>query len=414
MGYAIDSDTTLDNVTPIAIADGANLDAFSRLRVSTPESIFNSTFQYDLAPLRYNAITANSGTITHLPNESSAQLATAASAGSSAALQSKAYNRYLPAKSQLISITQTFGAATSGITKRAGYFEANDGIFIEQNGTTDIAFVKRTSTSGSPVDNRVTQANWNLDKLDGTGNSRLTLDLTKSQIFIIDLQWLGLGRVRVGFDIGGTIVYAHQFIHANIVTLPYMKTANLPIRWEIAGNGIASMKATCAAVISEGGVEKDEGFLMSAGTGATARTFTAGTPLPIVAIRPATTFNGIANRIQLVLESWAFIPTSGTAEFFWQVLYNPTITGGAWTAVNANSCAEVNVTGTAVTGGIPIAGGHTLSTTANRLYEQVGITSHKYPWCYDGAGNQIVIAFVATEVAGSSDIHLDMQWRELR
>ena len=395
----------------------APTDAFSRLRVSNPDSLFESTFHYDLDPMRFNAIVANGGTITHLPLEASAQLATIASAGSSAVLQSRAYHRYLPAKSQLIVMTFVLGAPVAGIVRRAGYFDANDGIFLEQNGVTDVAVVRRSRTSGAPVDARVVQASWNLDQMNGAGGSAnpsgLTLNLTNCQILVIDLQWLGMGRVRIGFDIDGEIVYVHEFRNANVLTVPYMATASLPVRWEQAGNGAATMKACCSSVISEGGAEHDSGFLFSAGT-PTVRTFTAGTPLPLLAVRPAATFKGLTNRLQLVLDRIALLATSGAADYAWQVLHDCTITGGAWAAPHAESAAEVNVTGTAVSGGRAIAQGHDLSIAANRIERVFDMKKHRLPWCVDGAGTQITLAVVGIEASGSSDIFADMTWRELR
>lgn len=399
----------------IGYGDSASLDAFSRVRVSEPTTLFDSKFRYDTLPIRFNSITANSGTITHLPNESSVSLATAAVASSSAIIQSRQYHKYIPGKSQLILMTGVVRAAVAGIVKRIGYFDAEDGIFLEQNGTTDVAIVRRTSVSGSAVDNRVVQASWNIDKFDGTGVSGKTLDLTKSQILVIDLQWLGMGRVRIGFDIDGIIYYAHQFLNANTtLTTVYMKKSDLPVRWEIAGNGVATMQATCSAVISEGGSEADEGLLFSTDTGVTSRTVTAGTPLPVIAVRPATTFNSITNRVNFRLESASWIPTSGTNAFKWEIIYNPTITGGAWNSVNASSSAEVNITATSVSGGIVVASGFDNATSANRQLEFVNGISSRYPWCHDGAGNQIPFAIVFTEFAGNSDISASMQWRELR
>lgn len=394
--------------------DGSSIDAFSRARVSNPTTIFNSYFRYDLLPIRYNAITANSGTITHLPNESSAELATAAVASSSAIMVSKQYHRYIPGKSQLIVMSGVIRAAVANVVKRVGYFDASNGIFLEQNGTTDVAFVRRTSTSGSPVDNRVVQASWNVDPMDGTGPSGITLDLTKSYILVIDLQWLGMGRARVGFDIGGQIVYVHYFQTANTLTSVYMTEGNLPNRWEISGNGVSTMIATCAAVISEGGSELDGGFFMSAGSGLTVRTFTSGTPLPVIAVRPRTTFNGITNHGTYALESVTWLPTSGSNDFLWQLVYDTVITGGSWVNVNTSSSAmEINSTGTAVTGGLVISGGHDNSSNSQRQ-PQTSVNHDRYPWCVDAVGSQIVMALVMTDISGSSNVHSTMSWREQR
>lgn len=402
----------------IGFADSPAIDAFSRLRISSQQNIFNSTFQYDLDPRRYNSIVANSGTVTHLPNESSAQLATAAVASSSAILQSKKYLRYIPGKSQLVAITGVVKAAVAGIVKRVGYFDANDGIFIEQNGTTDLALVRRTSTSGSAVDNRVVQASWNLDRLNGSGvvnPSGITLDLTKAMILVIDLQWLGMGRVRVGFSIGGVIVYVHEFRNANVLTTVYMKTAQLPIRWEIAGNGVATMQATCASVSSESEQESDQGIIFATDNGTTPRTFSAGTPLPIIAVRPRSTFNSLTNRIGLELESFSYAMDAGAGRFKWHIQYDCTITGGAWANVDTtNSAAEVNVTGTALSGGITIMSGYDNAADTAKQLQTILLNKHRYPWCLDGAGNQITIAIVGTELSGNSDMLASMRWRELR
>jgi hypothetical protein len=124
----------------------------------------------------------------------------------------------------LILNTFVFNEAKTGLRQRVGYFGANNGIFLEQDGTT-VNLVKRSYISGSVVDTKVAQASWNGDKLNGTGDSGLTLDLTKSQIFWIDVEWLGVGSVRCGFIINGEYYVAHTFHHANVLDSVYMTTA---------------------------------------------------------------------------------------------------------------------------------------------------------------------------------------------
>jgi hypothetical protein len=403
----------------VGIGDTPNLDAFSRLRVSDPNAVIESTFQNDLAPLIFNQIVTAGGTVTHAPVRASAVLAVAAG-GDAARLQSKQYYRYLPGKSQLVIMTGVLGSATADVLKRCGYFDTSNGIFFEQNGITDIAWVRRSTATGVTTDNRVPQSSWNIDKLDGSGGtgnpSGLTLNLANAQIFVIDLQWLGMGRVRVGFDINGTIYYVHQFLNANVLTLPYMQTANLPVRWEISSTGGADdMDATCMVVTSEGGNEPNAGFVFSADNGISLRTFSAGTPLPVIAVRPRTTFNGLTNRIAMEMEDFNFMPIAGAGAYKWALLYDTSVTGGAWVNVNAtNSVAEYNVTGTAVVGGIQIASGYDNASATTRIPANAVTKGVRYPWCYDGAGNQITIALVFTEVASNTDIYASMRWREDR
>jgi hypothetical protein len=115
----------------------------------------------------------------------------------------------------------------------------------------------RTYTSGSAVDTRVAQSNWNIDKMDGTGKTGLELDFTKAQLFVIDMEWLGVGRVRFGFYAYGRIYYCHQILNINILTSPYTNNINLPICFSLhatsgsAGSG--TIRQICSTVISEGG-----------------------------------------------------------------------------------------------------------------------------------------------------------------
>ena len=89
--------------------DSANLDAFGRLRASNPESIFETTFQYDAQPLLFSSAVATGGTVTHNANLVSVELNTTTSSGSSVVFQSKQYFRYHPGKSQIILITGNMG-----------------------------------------------------------------------------------------------------------------------------------------------------------------------------------------------------------------------------------------------------------------------------------------------------------------
>jgi hypothetical protein len=101
----------------------------------------------------------------------------------------------------------------------------------------------------------VERANWNFDKLDGNGPSGMTLNMLYGQIVFMDLEWLGLGTVRAGFALNGTIINCHLFHHANVLSQDvYMRTANLPIMYMIKSTGgSGSMKQICNTVISEGG-----------------------------------------------------------------------------------------------------------------------------------------------------------------
>ena len=80
---------------------------------------------------------------------------------------------------------------------------------------------------------RIPQSQWNIDRMDGNGPSGSFLDLSKMQMFYIDYSWYGAGTVRFGFrDTTGKVFYVHRMVNSNINTEAYMRSGNLPARYE--------------------------------------------------------------------------------------------------------------------------------------------------------------------------------------
>ena len=78
------------------------------------------------------------------------------------------------------------------------------------------------------------QAAWNLDRMDGTGKSGYTLDVTKMQMFYMDYSWYGAGFIRWGFRAeDGDVIYSHKVPNNNSNTEAYMRSGNLPARYEV-------------------------------------------------------------------------------------------------------------------------------------------------------------------------------------
>lgn len=232
---------------------GTNLDAFGRLRVSNPFTLFDSQNRY-IDGDQFSNITATGGNVVYVANESSFNLNVSAASGSSVIRQSKTVQAYQPGKSLLIMNTFAMATLKANLTQRVGYFTADNGIYFEAVGTT-LNLVIRSSTTGSIVEERIPQASWN-------GNTLLSgtvLDPTLTQIFWCDVEWLGVGNVRTGFVINGEFIVCHTFQHANQPgnTTVYMTTATLNPRYEItntgATSGVSTMKQICSTVISEGG-----------------------------------------------------------------------------------------------------------------------------------------------------------------
>jgi len=238
----------------------ASVDAFGRLRVSNPYTLFDSQNRYQ-KDTQFNETLTGSGTSTYVANESSVDLAVTTASGDKVVRQTNRVFPYQPGKSLEVLATFVMNAGKTNLRQRVGYFNTDNGVFFQVSGTTN-SFVLRTNTSGTPSDVRtVNQADWNGDKLDGTGASGLTLDITKAQILYMDFEWLGVGSVRCGFIINGQIIICHTFNNANDIDKVYMTTAILPIRYEIENTGAAASASTltqiCSSVISEGGYDRN-------------------------------------------------------------------------------------------------------------------------------------------------------------
>jgi hypothetical protein len=188
---------------------------FGSLHVVSPYTLADHNFKYNIDSSTWGTLTATGGTITHLPNESSARLAVTTSNTSRAVLRSHTYYRYQSGKSLTIKMSiYNSNVGNTNQIRRWGLFDNNDGVFWELNGTT-LSVVRRTSTSGSPVDNTAAQSSWNVDKLDGSGPSGITLDVTKGNIYEMEFQWFGVGPIR--YRINGILV--HQEVNENTLAV---------------------------------------------------------------------------------------------------------------------------------------------------------------------------------------------------
>lgn len=330
---------------PISIG-GTNVDAFGRLRVSNPYTLFDSQNRYVKDP-QFSESTATGGTATLASNESTVDMAVTVSSGSKVVRQSYRVFPYQPGKGLLVLCTFVMNEKKTGLRQRVGYFNVDNGVFLQLAGTGEPEFVLRTNTSGTPSDARtVAQSSWNGDKLDGTGASGLTLDLTKAQILWMDFEWLGVGSVRCGFIIDGQYIVCHTFNNANDLNKVYMTTAILPIRYEIentAGTASSStLKQICSTVIAEGGYQQKSALTWGRMTAATAVSTSFE---PLVSIQLKSTRLGA-----VVLPSiYHALPIGSVLDYEIALIKNPTLTGASFVSLSTN--VEYDITASAMTGG---------------------------------------------------------------
>ena len=361
-------------------------DAFGRLQVSEPYTLFDSQNRYAIDN-QFDTTTTGTGATSFLSNEASVKMEVTAGGVGSVVRQSYRSLPYQPGKGLLVLATFVMDSNNSvNLTQRVGYFNSQNGVFFQRvDGV--YSFVLRSNslpTPGTPSDIRtVNQSSWNGDKLDGTGPSGITLDPSKAQILWMDFEWLGVGSVRCGFVINGIFILCHTFQNANSITSVYMTTAILPVRYEITSTSAlaASLKQICSTVISEGGYQQASIEHVARRTTIFNNIDTAANFYPIVSIRLASTALGavvLPNRIQ-------FQPTT-LQNYEIALMKNPTLTGASWAAVGSDANVEMDVSATAIsaagtivqTGYIANTGGggqtSTLSPTGYNWDTQLGVS----------------------------------------
>lgn len=321
--------------TQIQAADSASVDAFGRWRTSQPFTLFDGIHTASDSYRWDEATTGSGATATVNLTRASTTLSTTANTAGSVAKQTLTRFKYTPGKSQVVLCTFVLGGSVGGNTKRVGYFDIRNGIFLQQSGS-ELGIVRRTYTSGSAVDNKVVQADWNLDRMDGTGPSGITLDWTKTQILVIDLEWLGVGRVRVGFNVDGVTYYCHQFLNANNLDVVYMSTASLPIRYEITNDGTggaASIEQICSTIMTEGGevpIGTSRGWAFDHGT------LPDDIEYAIAAIRLKA---ADAYRAVVLITDFGLLASTGNDHFTWFLAVDPTLTAGSLSYVAVTDSA---------------------------------------------------------------------------
>jgi hypothetical protein len=348
---------------PVTLGDepfNNSVDAAGRLRVAEPFTMFDHYFTQDDGGLFWDTDLTGGATITRLPTESAMRLRVETANGDKAIHQTKPYFPHQAGKAHQIAMTGVLGATKADVRKRIGYFDANDGLFFEDDGT-GLFVVRRTSTSGSPVDNRVAQASWNIDTLDGLGDSEITLDISKMQLFYIDFEWLGAGRVRMGFVVDGVVHYCHQFSTANVLVDAFMASPNLPLRFEIentaAQAGNTDFIQVCSTVVSEGGWNP-LGIRRAVDTGSS--TIAVSTPTPILNLRLKS-----ANNRAIVKPTGVSAGTTNGKDIIWRLIIGGSLTGASWSSVSSTAFTEVDISSTAITGGEVVATGFSTADSSS-------------------------------------------------
>lgn len=409
---------TVTGTTKISFSDTPSVDSFSRIRTSSPTYLFDAQLTYDLQPLLLQTISSGTpgttgATITYDPTNCAALMVLNSNTTGQAYIQSYEYFRYQPGRSQLIFMTFCMNGGIDHIKKFAGYSDGINGVEFQLSGTTPQFMIYSKTSNGNEI---AIQNNWNLDTMDGNGPSRITMDFAKTQILVIDLQALYVGRVRCGFDIDGNIYYAHQFLHSNRIAYPYIQSANLPVRMGIVSTTPTSgdMIGTCMSVSSEAGQIQEAGYSTSITGSVTAGN---GVATHALSVRPKLTFNSSTNRTKFILSSVDIV--AGNNPISWQLAIGQRIAGTTgFNNVNTNySAFEYNNVGT-ISGSptLVISNGFIGSSAGNRgsISREATVRT---PICLDALGNNRdngTVSLILQGIGGTSVCNYALNWSEIR
>jgi hypothetical protein len=400
----------------LLVNDPMLADAFGRIRVAQPLTLFDSSHRYKDNGL-WATSTASGGAAVFSANEGLVNLNVDTTSGSQVLRETFKVMSYQPGKSLLVLNTFVMAPAQTNLRQRVGYFGTQNGIYIQLNNST-LSFVERSLVTGIVTESVVNQASWNADTLDGNGPSGVTLDITKAQILFMDIEWLGEGTVRLGFVIDGNFIVCHRFNHANLITSTYITTASLPLRYEITNTGVtaspSTLKQVCSTAISEGGYEL-RGAQQAVGTPIlTPTTFpVAGTFYPIVGIRlKATNLDAV-----VILTAVSLLGLGNGKNYAWRVLNGTTITGGAWAPASADSSVEYNLTGTSTTGGRVLAQGYINSSNQGSpsmdILKEALFAAQLERNTFTSTPFEIVIEMAIDAIGGTLGAYASVDWEEI-
>jgi hypothetical protein len=393
---------------------GGSTDAFGRLRVSNPFALFDSQHRYQIND-KWNYVTSGGAATAYDTNGSLVNLNTNLASGSQVVCETKRVMPYQPGKSLLIYSTFTMTNVQANQRQRVGYFGAQNGIYFEMNGTT-ANFVLRSYITGSVVETRKSKGTWNVDNLDGTGPSGYNLsNFSNSLIFYTDIEWLGVGDVRVGFVLDGKYVHCHTFKNTPVGGSPisgtYMTTACLPLRYEITNTGTVTasgnLKQICNSVISEAGYEGfSRRYNLDLGTNAK-RLVDDDVLYPIMSLRLA---SGRLDSVIVPSNLNAIVTSNQDIQY--RIVLNPTLQSGtSWvTHYNGNVQYDISSTGILSGTGTNVIGGYINKmgsldvSSINQFNFQLGRT-------INGVSDVFTVAMAAP--SANTDVLADLSWFEI-
>ncbi len=313
--------------------------------------------QYDESPNYWDIVSDINGDITYSGNDKSTSLTIGTGATDKIVRSTKASFPYIAGEEIRASFGVKFDTAKTNLKQLAGMFDEENGFYflLEESG---FGVARRSKASGNIEEVITYQSDWNLDKLNGQGKSRKTLDITKIQMLLITYTFYGAGGVTFWVKIDRDLIAIHRYSAGNYLNLPIVGNPSLPLRFEIRNSGVTASSSTMKTyglrleLVGSSGFESGHPFacfnsnLKNVGTASF---------VPVLAIRPKFLFKGRRNTT--FLSNLKYLINTEDNPCSYIVLYNPTLTGAVWTSNGDYTSVEFDVTATAYSGGIILDAG---------------------------------------------------------
>lgn len=416
-----DPTTSFIQRTTASLGDGMQLDPFNRLRVSSPTGLFDEKQINGNSSLVFTTELSGAASAPWSYDRASSSLTVTSASGDRAIRQSRQYFSYIPGRGQVIITTAIFGIGKNNCNQYIGYGDDNDGLFFAMQGE-KFGIVTRTSTSGTAVDTFIPMTEFNIDPLDGFGPSEHKIDITKAQIFYIDFQWLGVGRVRFCVVKNGIVIPVHQMLNTNNTSVVYMRTPSLPVRFEIINTGTTTgstvLESICTSVSSEG-TSLPNGYDFSAGNGAIRRAITTRAPLFAIRLKAAFPAGKPNRRVAKFLN---LDTSAATNDAYIELMHvhDPSAITATWVSADDESAVEYSIDISAVTGNpmhrvksftaVSGTGNTSVVTEASGQF----ISLHNFITQNFDSSNSEMYLVMATAHSGTSNLTAQMDWVEIQ
>jgi hypothetical protein len=386
---------------------------FGQIKSTHPYTLADFVNTYGLDTFEFSSSSIGGGTITTILSQSATRLSVGSASGDAMKLRTNTYYRYQAGKEQTIKQTvYSESGFNANQIRRWGYFSDNDGLFWYVSGS-NFGIATRSTALGNMQETIISQSAWNVNRLDGTQPNSYAIDLTKSNIYEMTIDWLGVGKVC--WFVNGTLV--HEQVNYNIIPGPYMRTAMLPISFEIENTGASSpgnLVYICSSIESQGGGPPP--FFSFTVRNETNISVGTAAEVPLLAIRPGVFFKGGNNRIGSYPRKVS-ISTEG-ARIAYRVILNPTITGGTWISASQDrSSIEYNNTITSFTGGETVFAGflpNSEDADVIDIGDFFGVKERKLVRNAFTTDTDRLLVVAINQKAGTTNVRAGLTWDEVR